>query len=114
MRLTDDQWLQIEPILTSKKACPERSRRGGRPRSNDRQVVNGIVWVLLNGTQWADLPPSLGSYTTCWRRYSEWSKTSTWEKIWLILYQTMDQKQRLEWSLALWQGSFVPHFKTHR
>ena len=104
MRLTDAQWLEIRPVLTQ----PTRSSQGGRPRTDDRQVINGILWILLNGTQWAEIPDSYGSYVTCWRRYSEWLKKGTWDKIWTVLVKIMDRKQQLEWSMALCDGTFLP------
>jgi transposase len=108
MKLNQTQWLAIEPILPA----PKTTSKGGRPRIDNRQVLNGILYVLLNGCQWAELPPNLGAYVTCWRRYTEWSKDGTWEKIWLALFPLLEKKQILEWSMALWQGSFVPYKKT--
>lgn len=104
MRITDVQWQEIQPVLNT----PTKSSRGGRPRTEDRQVINGILWILLNGTQWADMPGVYGSYVTCWRRYSEWLKKGTWDKIWAVLIKSMDRKQQLEWSMALWDGAFLP------
>ena len=104
MRISDAQWREIEPILRPSK----RSVLGGRPRTNDRQVINGIIWVLLNGTQWSELPPTMGAYVTCWRRYTEWVKKGTWDKIWTVLFKTMEKKHKMEWSMALWEGNFIP------
>lgn len=108
MRLTQSQWLALEPLLKS----PPPPTKGGRPRVDNRQVLNGIFYVLLNNCQWADLPPNLGAYVTCWRRYTQWTKDGTWEKIWLTLFPLLTRKQLLEWSMALWQGSFIPYKKS--
>jgi transposase len=108
MRLTQSQWQAIEPILPRSKA----SSRGGRPRINDRQIINGVFFVILNGCQWADLPPTMGAYVTCWRRYTQWVKDGTWEKIWLTLFPLLEKKQLLEWSMSLWNGHLIPTKKT--
>lgn len=108
MRITDAQWNVIEPIIAHSTSLRVKPEIGGRPRVDDRQVINGIIWVLLNGTQWSELPPTMGSHITCWRRYTEWVKKGTWDKIWVALFKTMERKQLLEWSMALWQGCFVP------
>lgn len=108
MKLTQSQWLALEPLVDQ----PKKNSKGGRPRIDDRQVLNGILYVLLNGCQWADLPPNLGAYVTCWRRYNQWTKDGTWEKIWIALFPLLERKQLLEWSMSLWQGAFVPYKKS--
>jgi predicted DNA-binding transcriptional regulator YafY len=72
--ITDDQWKQIGPLL------PE-SARTGRPRLDDRQIINGIFYVLKNKIRWSDLPASYGAATTCNSRYMVWKKTGIWDKI---------------------------------
>ena len=37
-----------------------RSRKGGRPRIPDRQVLSGILFVLKTGIGWEDLPKENG------------------------------------------------------
>jgi transposase len=50
--LTDDQWTKIAPLLPS-----ERPRsKGGRPRASNRDVLEGILWILRTGARWQDLP----------------------------------------------------------
>jgi len=51
--LTDGEWTFIRPIL------PSKSR--GVPRTDDRRVLNGILWVLRSGAPWRDLPERYGS-----------------------------------------------------
>ena len=52
VRLTDAQGAKIEPHLPRVR----RSRKGGRPRVEHREVVEGILWVLKTGARWRDLP----------------------------------------------------------
>ena len=52
MRVPDAQWAKIEPHLPR----PRRSAKGGRPRVSNRDVVDGILWVLKTGACWRDLP----------------------------------------------------------
>ena len=53
MDLTDEQWKVLEPLIG---ALPKRADGRGRPRSRSREVLNGILWILRTGAQWADLP----------------------------------------------------------
>jgi transposase len=100
--LTDEQWAVIEPQL------PKRIRKRGRPRNDDRQTLNGILYVLKTGCAWEDLPPEYGSDTTCWRRLNEWSQDGTWERIRRAILSELDAQEKLEWVEAFLDGSFVP------
>jgi transposase len=49
--LSDFEWGVVRPFL------PPRSRsRVGRPRANDRMVLNDILYVLTTGCRWMDIP----------------------------------------------------------
>jgi len=39
-------------------------RRMGRPRADDRKVLNGILYVLRTGCRWKDMPREYGAYVT--------------------------------------------------
>ena len=46
--LTDFEWSVIEPLLPM-------DRRGPKPKNN-RQIINGMFYVLRAGSPWRDLP----------------------------------------------------------
>ena len=48
--LTDEEWLRIEPLLP-----PENTGKQGRPRKDNRIIMNGIVWLARSGAPWRDL-----------------------------------------------------------
>ena len=52
-RIPDAMWERIEPLIPP----PEKVHRfgGGRPRVPDRQVMDGIFFVLRTGCQWRAL-----------------------------------------------------------
>jgi len=60
VHLTDRQWAFIRP------RSPRVGR--GRPRADDRRTIEGILYVLITGCRWQDLPREHGSPTTVWRR----------------------------------------------
>jgi transposase len=101
IELTDAQWECLEPSL------PPRSKQG-RPRANDRNTLNGILYVLRTGYRWEDVPREYGSPTTCWRRLRAWEEDGTWERIWRNLLTLLDELEKLEWTRAFLDGSFVP------
>ena len=45
--LTDKQWERIEPHLPPRP----RSGKGGRPPADDRDCLEGILWVLRSGAR---------------------------------------------------------------
>jgi transposase len=59
--LSDFELEVVKPLL------PPRSRVG-RPRTNDRRIINGILYVLTTGCRWMNMPLEYGSYKTAWRR----------------------------------------------
>jgi transposase len=68
----------IRPFL------PPRSRVG-RPRADDRMVLNGILYVLTSGCRWCDMPVKYGSYKTAWRRLKKWEEMGVWDRIFKAL-----------------------------
>ena len=71
--LTDFEWSVIEPLLPM-------DRRGPKPKNN-RQVLNGIFWVLRAGAPWRDMPERYGPYTTAYNRFNRWRKAGIWDRL---------------------------------
>lgn len=105
--LTDAQWALIAPLLPA----PART---GRPRANDRQTLEGILYVLRNSCRWHDLPERYGDPVTCWRRYVQWERDGVWERVWEVLLATLDPVARLAWALAFLDTRFTPPTKRGR
>ena len=38
-------------------------RRNGRPRADDRLMLNGVLWVLCSGAAWRDMPERFGPWS---------------------------------------------------
>src|SRR5580700_1489134 len=68
--LTDAQWALIESQLP---VYP-----GGRPRKTDlRDVVDGVFYILRTGCQWRYLPKDFPPKSTVWRYFDEWRHNGT-------------------------------------
>jgi transposase len=72
--LSDELWGFIEPLLPPKAET-------GRPRADDRKTINGILYVLVTGCRWMDMPVRYGSYKTAWRRLKDWNREGVWASI---------------------------------
>jgi transposase len=78
--LTDEEWSLVKPLIPPAK-------RGGRKREVDeREVLNGIMYVLSTGCQWRALPKDLPSKSTVWAYLDLWSYDGTLERIHFELY----------------------------
>jgi transposase len=76
--LSDELWDLVKPLLP--KHPP--SRKGGAPRRNDRNCLEGILYVLRGGIAWRLLPKEFGvSPSTCWRRFHEWSMGGVFDQV---------------------------------
>jgi hypothetical protein len=53
MDLTDVQWAVLEPTFRPRRRPDGR----GRPWTDPRAVMNGVLWFLRTGAPWHDLPP---------------------------------------------------------
>src|SRR5262249_55632855 len=92
MDLTDEQWTALEPQLD---ALPRRADGRGRPWRSSREVLNGILWILRTGAQWADLPERYPPYQTGHRRFQRWVPGGTLEPVLEALVR--DLKGRGNW-----------------
>lgn len=72
--MSDIQWNTIAPQLP-------KPAKTGRLRNNDRDIINGILFVLTTGCRWADMPNKYGSKSTAHLRFSELQQKGTWKKI---------------------------------
>ena len=68
--LTDEQWQTIEPLLPP-------SGTKGRPRTDDRRVINGMLYKAKTGIAWRDLPERYGPWKTIYTRVWRWSRDGT-------------------------------------
>lgn len=72
--ITDDQWALIEPLIP---VVQRRADGKGRPWRNDREVLNGILWVLRHDKPWRAMPTCFPSHQTCRRRFQQWLNDGT-------------------------------------
>ena len=68
--LTDEQWQVIESLLPPSGAK-------GRPRIDDRRVINGMLYKAKTGIAWRDLPERYGPWKTVYNRFWRWARNGT-------------------------------------
>lgn len=101
--VTDALWGEVEPLLPEPRTP---TRRGGRPRIDDRTCLEGILFLLKTGIPWEELPPQFGcSGMTCWRRLEEWQRAGVWEAIWRQFLDELGREEAIDWSAAIVDSS---------
>ena len=82
--LSDETWASIAPHLP-----PERGRKA-RPATDNRRMVNAVLWVLRTGAPWRDLPEHYPPWKSVYTRLSRWSQQGIWTGVLLQLTRNAD------------------------
>lgn len=104
MDLTDEQWQVVKPFLP---VPPKRADGKGRPRLDNRGILNGILWIMRTGAAWQDLPKRYGSPATCHRRFQEWCRHGVFEQILEALATELEERGAIDLSECFIDGTFV-------
>jgi transposase len=81
--ITDEQWHHVVTLF------PELQRRAqtrGRPLTDTRAVLNGVLWVIYSGASWSSMPRRYPSYQTCHRRFRSWYQSGVFKQVLHQLY----------------------------
>lgn len=99
--LTDAQWKRIKRLLPKAKTT-------GRPCCDEREVINGILYVLWTGCRWEDLPHDIAaSGKTCQRRLLDYQRRRVWQKIVAALLREAHRRGKLNLRKGYLDSSFV-------
>jgi transposase len=84
--MTDAEWALIGRLLP-------RAKRRGRPRKTDlRNVVEAILYILSTGCQWRALPHEFPPYSTVQGYFYAWRDTGRWQRIVGVLVRRARKK----------------------
>lgn len=104
MDLTEKQWEIVSPQIP----IPQKKDDRGRPRQDDRMLLNGMLWILRTGAPWKDLPGRYGNYKTCFGRFQTWVGLGIFAEILTVLAQDMEERGKLNVSECFIDGTFAP------
>lgn len=97
--LTDEQWALIADLF------PEQ--RFGRPRNDDRQVLDGILWVLCSGAAWRDLPERYGCFKSVNHRFNRWKRDGTFDRILERLHMRLDERGLIDYATWMVDATMI-------
>jgi transposase len=89
--LTETEWARLAPLLPSRKA--------GKPRKDDRPVINGILWKLATGAPWRALPERSGPWKSIYTRFRRWRRAGVWDGMLAAVQQQADAAGELDWAV---------------
>ncbi len=89
VKLTDEQWQKILPVL---KSCSEIRLGAGR---DCRRFLEAVLWITRSGSQWRLLPKQYGKWNSVFKRFNRWSDLGIFEK----LFEQMSRDRDLEYLL---------------
>lgn len=95
--IPDALWTELEKLLPVYKKSP----KGGRPRRNLRDVMNGIFFVLRTGCQWRMMPKEYPPGQTCHRYFQKLNQAGVFQKLWQTFLLAYDDAQGIDWR---WQS----------
>ena len=78
--LTDKEWAVIGPLI------PPAKRGGNKRTVVVREVVNGLMYILGTGCQWASLPKDLPPRSTVNDYFCRWTHDGTLARLHHALY----------------------------
>ena len=93
--LSDDQWAMIEGLL------PRRTGRRGRPFSDARMIVEGIVYRYRCGIAWRDVPAVFGPWQTLWTWHRRMASQGTWDRVLERLLAAAEAAGMIDWSVSV-------------
>ena len=82
--LKDHQWDRMEPHLPGKRMDP------GRTAVDSRLFVEAVLWLARTGSQWRDLPEFFGNWNSAFVRFSRWSKSGVWDRLFATMADEPD------------------------
>jgi transposase len=88
--LTDDEWAHVEPFI------PPAKCGGGKRRTDMREVMNGVMYILSTGCQWRYLPKDFPPRSTVHNYFVWWHCDGVLDLIHHALYVECREKAERE------------------
>ena len=104
MDLQDKQWLLLQPLLPKNK---KREDGRGRPRQDERKILNGILWVCRTGAPWKNIHARYPACQTCHRYFQRWNRAGVWNKILNALAEDLKTRGKIDISECFIDGTFA-------
>ncbi|MDR3349169.1 MAG: transposase [Acidaminococcales bacterium] len=85
--LTNEEWERIESLMP-----PKFGSKGGRPRKDDRAMLNAMLWIARTSCQWREITKRYGKWEAVYARFRKWQGNGLLER----LFQALGAEADLE------------------
>ena len=99
--------MEYNEIIISKLA------KTGRPRSNDRMIINGIIYVLISGCRWSEMPEIYGDDSTANLRLRKWQEIGVWKQVLRCAIKSAHKSDKINLQKISIDSSSIPLKKGH-
>ena len=100
--LSDEEWALVEPVVPK-----QRVGGRGRPPKSNREMLNGMMWILRTGAPWRDLPERFGPWQSVYHYFNQWRKQGVFDHVLEALQIRLDEKGYIDWDLWCVDGSSI-------
>ncbi|WP_406420118.1 IS5 family transposase [Streptomyces sp. NBC_01614] len=91
--LTDQEWELLAPLI------PRATT--GRPRVEDRQVINAMVYKIRTGISWRDLPERYGPWKTVYTRFRRYALDGVFTRALQTIQAHADAAGGIDWLVQI-------------
>ena len=104
--LSDLEWKLFEDIFPG---TPKKRPRG-MPPASFRYVLNSLLYILITGCRWCDLPRGRiwASKSSAHRWLKRWKEDGTFEHLQSRIMAIADSQGLINWNYGAIDGSFSP------
>ncbi len=105
-RISDKLWPKLEALIPQR--VNPHPRGGGRKPKPDRQVMDGIFFVLRTGCQWKALDETrICSGSVAHARFQKWVQAGVFLKFWQEGLQEYDECKGIDWDWQSMDGAMT-------
>jgi putative transposase len=97
-KVSDELWDIIKPIVDQL----DPPARTGRPRTGEREALDGIIYQMRSGAQWNQLPEEFGDDSSVHRTMQRWIAKGVLKRLWALLIGNCEELGGVNWE---WQSA---------
>jgi len=83
--ISDEAWGLVADLFIER-------RTRGRPRIDDRRILDGVPWILRSGAAWRDMPEEFGPWSTVYQRFRDWRNRGTFDQMLKRLHLRLNER----------------------
>lgn len=97
-KVGDELWGIIRSILDEL----DPPAKTGRPRTGEREALDGVIYQMRSGAQWNQLPEEFGDDSSVHRTMQRWITKGVLKRIWAVLIGNCEELGGVNWE---WQSA---------